>query len=182
MKTKILSALTLVAIAMLSFTLVMKRYTIDKSNLAKFQIDGMLGANVNGTLAFSGFTCRFDPNHLSESKMDVILDVNSISTGIAKRDKHLRSAEYFDVATYPEIRFTSNSIQSIGGGYSVKGELTIKDVKKEISIPFVTETTNSGLRFKGDFKIDRATFHIGEANITGMGDEVRIRIDLSTKG
>lgn len=66
--------------------------------------------------------------------------VASIDTGSAERDAHLRSAELFDAGRYPEIRFASTRIQHVeGGDYRVSGELTIKDVTREVDMTATVE-------------------------------------------
>lgn len=68
------------------------------------------------------------------SKIDATIDANSIDTGVEQRDGHLRSPDFFDVATYPEIRFTSTGIKAGGSGESmITGDLTLHGVTKPVS-------------------------------------------------
>jgi polyisoprenoid-binding protein YceI len=62
------------------------------------------------------------------------VEVASIDTGIAKRDKHLRSADFFDAANYPQITFGSRRIVADGDRYDVPGTLTIKGVSQDVSL------------------------------------------------
>lgn len=69
----------------------------------------------------------------SDAQIELDIDVNSISTGMNDRDNHLRSADFFDVAKYPSIVFKSTSFTKINEeDYVLKGNITIKDVTKEI--------------------------------------------------
>lgn len=59
----------------------------------------------------------------------------SINTGVDQRDEHLRSNDFFDMPTYPEITFTSTAVEHAGGtSYRVTGDLTIKDVTKPVTL------------------------------------------------
>ena len=60
--------------------------------------------------------------------------MNSISTRETDRDNHLKSADFFDVANYPEISFKSNKVAAAGDGYKVTGDLTIHGVSKEVTL------------------------------------------------
>lgn len=99
----------------------------------------------------------FDEKNLDASKFNVVIDVNSISTGNGMKNKHAKSDKWFDVKQYPEIRFTSSKISKTSAGYSVTGMLDMRGVQKEISFPF-TFTNNT---FSGSFKIKRLDYNIG---------------------
>lgn len=73
---------------------------------------------------------------LADSKAEVIIQTASVDTRSEGRDEHLRSADFFDVETYPEIRFVSSAIDEVDeGSYIVTGELTIRDTTKTVSVP-----------------------------------------------
>lgn len=73
---------------------------------------------------------------LADSKAEVIIQTASVDTRSEGRDEHLRSADFFDVETYPEIRFVSSAIDEVDeGSYIVTGDLTIRDMTKTVSIP-----------------------------------------------
>ena len=68
------------------------------------------------------------------------IKVASIDTGNAERDEHLRSPDFFDADRYPEIRFASTRVAHVEGGtYNVWGDLTIKDVTREVEITVTVE-------------------------------------------
>ena len=71
-----------------------------------------------------------------ESEVEVVIDASSLSTGAADRDGHLKSADFFDVETYPEIRFVSTSVSPNGSSWKLEGDLTIKDVTKSVVLDF----------------------------------------------
>jgi polyisoprenoid-binding protein YceI len=71
-----------------------------------------------------------------ESEVEVVIDATSLSTGAADRDGHLKSADFFDVESYPEIRFVSTSVAANGSSWKLEGDLTIKDVTKSVVLDF----------------------------------------------
>ena len=83
---------------------------------------------------FSG-TLDLDREHPARSNVAATIQVRSIDTAIAKRDEHLRSAEFFNVAKYPEITFQSKSVKQTGTDTGdIVGELAMHGVKKEITL------------------------------------------------
>ena len=72
----------------------------------------------------------------TESTLDVVLDVASVSSGTADRDAHLTSADFFDVESFPEIRFRSTSVEPSGSAWKLLGDLTIKDITKPVVLDF----------------------------------------------
>lgn len=99
------------------------------------------------------------------SVFDVTLEVKTLFTDNTKRDKHLKSADYFDAEKYPLIKFRSSSVLKLAsGGYEMVGNLTIKQTTKTITFPFTfTENGSTGL-FKGSFQINRLDYGIGESS------------------
>lgn len=80
----------------------------------------------------------FDPNNLGESSVDVEIQVSSIDTDNEKRDGHLQSPDFFNAKEYPTITFSSDEIvkKDDENKFAAVGTLTIKDVSKEIELPF----------------------------------------------
>jgi len=126
---------------------------------------------------FSG-TFRFDADNLAESKIDIQVKTKSITTNSRKRDTHLRSAEFFNAASFPLMTFTSSTITHIDGDqYEVSGKLTIKDVSKDIVLPL----TFHGIKdnplnpkelvagFDSHLTIDRFDYHVGTGKFYDMG-------------
>ena len=72
----------------------------------------------------------------ADSSVDVTISTASISTGTTDRDGHLKSAEFLDVETYPEMRFVSTAITSSGTSWKLAGDLTIKDVTEPVTLDF----------------------------------------------
>lgn len=77
-----------------------------------------------------------DPGDITTAKGWFEVDMASIDSGNADRDAHLKSADFFDVEKHPTMRFESKGIERSGDGYKVTGDLTIKDVTKEVSLDY----------------------------------------------
>ena len=112
-------------------------YTIDKSHSeANFSVRHMM-SRVSGKFDdFSG-TITGDLAKPSAASVEFTIQAASIDTGAADRDKHLRSADFFDVEKFPQITFKSTSIKPSGkkNVYSVTGDLTMHGVTKRITLP-----------------------------------------------
>ncbi len=81
-------------------------------------------------------TITYDAKDITKSSMQGTIKVASIDTGNAKRDEHLRSPDFFDAAAFPEIKFNSTRVEKRGDAYVMVGPLTIRDVTKEVAVPF----------------------------------------------
>lgn len=70
------------------------------------------------------------------SRVEVVIDTASISTGDADRDGHVKSPDFFDVENHPEIRFVSTAVRPEGSSWVLDGDLTIKDITKPVTLDF----------------------------------------------
>ena len=77
-----------------------------------------------------------NPGDITTAKGWFEVDMASIDSANADRDAHLKSADFFDVEKYPTMKFVSKGIERSGDGYKVVGDLTIKDVTKEVSLDY----------------------------------------------
>lgn len=165
-------------------------WTIDNahSNIL-FQINHFFNA-IPGT--FNEFDGRivFNPDSPEDSEFDVSIQVASVDTNVDRRDDHLRTADFFDAETYPEMHFRTSEIRHLeGSSYLALGQLTIKDVTREVELPFeFLGVTNHVMRentlvagLHGEISLLRNDFGVGVgdwASTAVIGDEVRIQISL----
>lgn len=125
-------------------------------------------------------------DNIGKSTIDVTIPINSIDTAVAKRDEHLKSPDFFDAAKYPTMTFKSKKFTGSLSSFRVTGDLTIKDVTKEVVL--VGKYTGSakdpwgGTRaaVSANTKINRKDFHINYNDKIdigpAVGDEVTIQI------
>jgi polyisoprenoid-binding protein YceI len=82
-------------------------------------------------------TIRYDDADITKSAVEFTAKVESIDTGVEPRDKHLRTADFFEVEKYPEMTFKSTRVERKGKmGGVLHGDLTLKGVTKQVSLPF----------------------------------------------
>jgi polyisoprenoid-binding protein YceI len=135
-------------------------------------------ATVNGFFPDFVGEINFDPSHLDESHFAFKVKVKSIDTNNSKRDSHLQSDEFFDTGKYPEMSFESKTIKHLeANNYQVQGTLTIKDVSKTVTFPFIyfghkKSPFNPKLDvagFEARLSIDRLEYNVGSGKFYKMG-------------
>jgi len=156
----------------------------------QFSVRHMMITNVRGAFErFSG-DINLDENDPTKSTVKVQIETTSINTREQRRDDHLRSADFFDAATYPHMTFVSKRVVRTGDNTArMVGDLTIKDVTREVSldVEFVGQGKNpwgatvAGFNARG--KINRKDFGLNwnVALETGgwlVGDDINIAIEL----
>ena len=101
---------------------------------AQFAIRHLMVSTVRGDFRKVSGKVNLDDQDVTKSTVDATIDVASIDTGIAKRDDHLRSPDFFDVAKHPTMTFKSKKIEkgSGDGNYKITGDLTLHGVTKEV--------------------------------------------------
>jgi polyisoprenoid-binding protein YceI len=118
------------------------------------------------------------------SSVEVIIDAASLDTGFDKRDKHLRSPDFFNVVEFPEITFKSTKVRLQGKGAVVEGDLTIKGVTRPVTLNVAS--INCGVHpfnkkqvcgFDAEATIKRSDFGI-EYALPAVGDEVGLEIEI----
>lgn len=107
---------------------------------------------------------EYDPDNAARSSVHADIDVSSLDTGVLARDKHTLGKDGFDIARFPNITFNSKRVFPSGDGFDCVGDLTLRGVKKEVSIhfrPTGSRTINEHQKligFQGGFKIDRREY------------------------
>ncbi len=146
------------------------------SSSIKFKIKNF-GIAVKGS--FSGFSTslNFKPSNLAKSKITASIKVNTIKTGSAARDKHLKSDDFFNAEKHPTITLSSTKFTLIKDSlYTGFFKLTLKDKTKEINFPFTyVQATGGGGTFTGTFTVNRRHFGVGGKSLT-MSDVATVNI------
>jgi polyisoprenoid-binding protein YceI len=158
-----------------------------------FSVKHMMFTTVHGRFTGVKGTIRLDDDRPHEAAIDVEIDTATIDTGDPKRDEHLRSADFFDAATYPTIAFRGTNVESLSpfsrDRWRVLGELTIHGVTRAVELS--ADQTGRGKNpwgaeiagFKATAIISRKEFGM-EFNVPLdgggwlVGDEVKIAIDI----
>ena len=111
-------------------------WLVDKTHsLVGFTVKHMMVSNVHGEFGSYEATVDFDPANPTALSLEATMDVNSVSTRDTSRDKHLRSADFFDVANHPTLTFKSKKVTKVADGhFQVSGDLTIRGVTKPITL------------------------------------------------
>ena len=167
-------------------------YQIDAAHSnVQFSVRHLMVSNVRGTFSGLTGTVSYDPDKPAEATIDAVVDINTVNTNDEKRDGHLKSADFFDVAQYPVMTFKSKRVESAGAGeYKVTGDLTVHGVTKEVSLSVEDVSgevkdpwgnTKIGATVKG--KLKRSDFGLSwnaplETGGVLVGDDVKIEFDL----
>src|SRR4051794_10796362 len=112
-------------------------YTIDPAHSRLgFSARHAMVATVRGQFTDFTGTAHVDTANPSDSKVEVSIVANSITTGNEQRDGHLLSGDFFETEQFPNITFSSTDVSRDGDDWTITGDLTIKGVTHQISVPF----------------------------------------------
>jgi len=116
-----------------------------------------------------------DPAGLTGARISLTIDAASLETGIEMRDKHLRSADFFDIERFPTIAFQSVRVESAGRRATVMGRLTLHGVTREIAVPVDVQITETALVASGEFIVNRGEYAMNyNSFLNPIGNEVRV--------
>jgi polyisoprenoid-binding protein YceI len=142
--------------------------------------------------AFQSFegSAHVDTADPADSLVSLTIKTDSIDTGVADRDAHLRSGDFFEVETFPEITFVSTDVSRDGDDWTITGDLTIKGITKPVTVEF--ESTGSArdpfgnlrIGFEGQTTLSRKDWGLtwNAALETGgflVSDKIKLDFDIS---
>ena len=172
--------------------MVTKNWVIDPSHSEiQFKIKHLMITNVTGSFNIFQISVQTEEEDFMKAKVSFTADVVSISTVDEQRDAHLKSAEFFDAATYPQVKFAATKYENVDndGSYELYGDLTIRDITKNIKLDVefggvVKDgygNTKAGFSING--KINRKDFGLTWSAITEAGgivvsDDVKIACEI----
>ena len=157
----------------------------------QFSVRHLMVSTVRGAFGKVAGTVAVDEQDLPRSKIQATIDAASIDTRIEKRDAHLKSPDFLDVAKYPTITFVSKKIERVAPDhFKVTGDLTLHGVTREATLDVEGPTpemkdpwgkTRAGAQ--ATTTINRKDFGLTwnqalEAGGVAVGDEVKITIDV----
>ena len=170
---------------------VAETWTIDGAHAeVGFAVKHLMISTVRGRFGAVEGSVTVDATQPLNSVVDVTIDVASIDTRQEMRDNHLRSADFFDVANHPTMRFVSKRVEGdVRKKFRVVGDLTIRGVTREVIVDATNEGStkdpwgNDRVGISASAKLNRADFNLtwNQALETGgvvVGDEVKLSIDV----
>ena len=168
----------------------LSKWSIDPMHSeVQFKVKHLVISTVSGFFKSFEGSVETDNENFEHASIDFSIDINSIDTTQPARDEHLKSAEFFDAATYPHIKFKSTSFKKIGDDdYALTGNLTIKNVTKPVTLD--VEFGGSAADFYGNTKagfeitgkINRKEFGltwdgVTEAGSVVVGEDIKLTIN-----
>jgi len=166
-------------------------WNLDKAHSeVRFTVTHLAISSVTGFFRDFDATVEMTPDDLSTLTTSATARIASIDTGNDKRDDHLRSDDFFDAETYPEMTFESTGVSDVNGSsFTLNGDLTIKGTTKPVS--FETEMVgtavgpqgNQRAALKAETVINRKDFgltwdRLTEAGGVIVGEDVTIHLDV----
>jgi len=156
----------------------------------QFKVKHLVISTVTGGFGSYDGKIEAENDDFKNAKATFTAEIDSISTDNEDRDQHLKSDDFFNAEEYPQLNFESTNFEKIGeGAYKVTGELTIRDVTKEIELDVVhggTVTdqygqTKAGFEIEG--AINRKEFGltwsaVTEAGNVVVGDEIKLQVNV----
>lgn len=162
-----LLAVTSISMLTASAAPTVEKYRIDPDDTyIGFAVRHMMVTNVKGK--FKSFTGEIDldEKNLANSSVRINIDAASLSTDNDRRDNHLKSDDFLNVAKYPTISFVSKRVEKTGDKFALVGDLTIRDVTREVVIPFTltgpirTAGGRKQLGIEGELTINRFDYNL----------------------
>ena len=167
-------------------------WNIDSSHsAAQFAVRHMMVSTVRGDMGKITGAVSFDPAKPAAGSIEATIDVTGINTREAGRDKHLKSADFFDVEKFPTFTFKSKRIDPVpAGGFKVTGDLTMKGMTKEVVLdveplrPVIKDQRgNTRTGTTATTKLNRQDFGVTWSRALDGGgvvvsDEVSVTIDI----
>jgi polyisoprenoid-binding protein YceI len=159
MNTLAIATMAFIAVATVNLSAAVTSYELDRAHSEiGFSISHLGLSKVKGKFMDARATIQIDHDTISNSSFVGTIRVASVDTNNKRRDNHLKSADFFDVAKFPNIRFASKKVDQIGKKLLIVGDLTIKGVSKSVVL-------------EGELK----------GPITDMDGKQRVGIDAMTK-
>lgn len=137
------------------------------------------GTEVEGIFKTLKGEVEFEPTKLSDASFSFTVAVNSINTGNGMKNKHAISDKWFDAKKFPTIVFKSSSFSKSGDSYTVKGDMTVHGITKDVSVPFSFE----GNKIEAKFSVNRLDYKIGtmEGMSKKVSNEIKLNVSIPLK-
>ena len=193
MLRKSILTILLVSVTIAAQVSTARQYPIDMNHsTVGFSVPIMGGlSKVKGKFTDFNINLTNDEHDITKSSVNVVIKATSINTGIEGRDKHLRTADFFDVEKFPAITFQSSRIEKRGKQLIAHGTLTMHGISKEIALPFTitgvdenADKTKKNVGYSASLVLNRRDYGINYTHKTVpnfIGDNITVEIDLITR-
>lgn len=168
-----------------------ERWEIDASHSGiHFSVRHLVIAKVRGQFSRWSGALVVPDGDFTKATVEAVIDASSIETGVADRDAHLKSPDFFDVAQFPEVVFAASQFEAQGEGNGrLAGRLTIKGVTKDIVLDVERHGQakdpwgNERAAFSAKTSIDRKDFGLAwnqvlESGGVMVGEKVNLEIEI----
>jgi polyisoprenoid-binding protein YceI len=187
MKRRLLLALTLAGTMVSAHAYAQtSTWAIDPAHSSvNFEILHMGVSHVHGAFGNVTGTVTLNDKDITKSSVTATIDTTTVSTGVAARDTHLKSPDFFDIAKNPAIAFKSTSVTNAGGKLQLIGDLTINGVTKSVTLdldgptPPQTNKDKTISGFSASGKLSRKEYGFGPKYTSpALGDDVKFSVDV----
>lgn len=156
----------------------------------QFKVKHLVISTVTGSFSSYDGKIEADGDDFEQAKATFTADINSITTNNEDRDQHLKSDDFFNAEEYPQLKFESKNFEKVGDGdYRVTGDLTIRNVTKEVELNVVHGGTvndpygNTKAGFEVTGAINRKEFGltwdaVTEAGNVVVGDKIKLQLNV----
>ena len=132
---------------------------------------------------------NYTDSDMTKSSIEANIKAASINTGIAGRDQHLATPDFFDATQFPSITFTSDSIVKNGNGFIAFGSFQMHGISKKIQLPFTVagkDAKEGAIGFTARYTVKRSDYLIGKDTLKPTGDsflsnDVMVELDFIAK-
>jgi polyisoprenoid-binding protein YceI len=156
------------------------------ADLVRYQIDLAQSAltfkatsrvvNADGRFHRFGGEVRVDPRDPTSARISITIDAASIDTANTKRDNHLRSPDFFWAERHPIVTFESVRAPRGDAGLAIVGQLTVRGVTREITVPTTVSVTAEGFEAQGEFELKRSDYEMSYQSVLNpVGDVVHVK-------
>ena len=166
-------------------------YSFDKAHsFIGFKVKHMGLIEVPGFFRDFVGTVNFDAKDITKSTVEFTAKMTSVDTGVAGRDNHLRTKDFFEVEKFPDMTFKSTKVEKKGKGYMLTGDFTMKGVTKSITFPFqipgwlpAGERDGGKMGITAETTINRRDYGVNygtnlPSGIPSLSDDVKIVLQI----
>ena len=127
----------------------------------------------------------FDPDDLAASRVTVLVDITSFSSGNSDRDDTAMGSQWFDSTAFPQAQFEASTFRHLGDNrYEADGSLSIRDLTQDVTLPFALDIEADTARMHAELEVDRTAYGLGQGDFASdelVGYGVTIIVDLTAQ-